>query len=251
MTVATTYSIKLEKDGGIHPAEVPAGKLGELLRTLSRQFAGNDDDFCLAALADNCVRLDFKIKTQRVQTAILAFSAFLAGQTVYDNSAFLRNLAELDRVRTKFPGVSMTFPAVDHFPAVTIPPEQKIADIAEPMPVMKFEHTIYGKVVAVGGNSPNVHIRPFGGGNEVICDCSEELAREIAPLLYSVVGISGEATMTGDTMRMKAVSLLPYRTPTENPFTLLKNTGIGQFFEDETVEEFMNNLRGNDEDYHA
>ena len=39
-----------------------------------------------------------------------------------------------------------------------------------------------------GGDNPNIHIRPLGGGDVIICDCSEELAAEVAHLLYSVVG---------------------------------------------------------------
>lgn len=59
MAEAETYSIKLDRDGGIHPEDIPVGKLAELLAVLSKQFADKTDDFCLAAIEDNCVRLDF------------------------------------------------------------------------------------------------------------------------------------------------------------------------------------------------
>ena len=75
------YSIKLDRDGGIHPGDIPAGKLAELLAVLSKMFADKTDDFCLSAMEDNCVRLDFNYSSPLVKATIIAFSAFLSGQT--------------------------------------------------------------------------------------------------------------------------------------------------------------------------
>ena len=47
------YSIRLDRDGGIHPGDIPAGKLAELLAVLSKQFADKEEDFCLAAIDEN------------------------------------------------------------------------------------------------------------------------------------------------------------------------------------------------------
>ena len=47
---------------------------------------------------------------------------------------------------------------------------------------------------------------------------------------------------------MKATALLPYRKPTRNPFAVLKEAGVGKYFEDESVEDFMREVRGNDGD---
>lgn len=87
--------------------------------------------------------------------------------------------------------MSITFPAVENYPAFTIPSERRFSEMLKETPNIRFQHTIYGKVIDVGGDKPNIHIRPLGGGTEIICDCSEELAPEVAHLLYSVVGIVG------------------------------------------------------------
>lgn len=241
------YSIRLDREGGIHPGDIPVGKLAELLAVLSRQFADKSDDFCLAAMEDNCVRLDFLIRSAPVRAAVVAFAAFLAGRVVASDSPVLRNLADLDRVRAKFSGVSITFPAVDDYPAVTLPAERKLADMVSARPNIRFQHTIYGKVIDAGGDRPNIHIRPLGGGEVVICDCSEELAAEVAKQLYSVVGIVGEVTRSAEPFRMKATALLPYRKPERNPFAILKESGVGKYFENQSVEDFMREVRGDPE----
>lgn len=238
------YSIRLDREGGIHPGDIPAGKLAELLAVLSKQFADKADDFCLAAMEDNCVRMDFNIRSAPVKAAIVAFSALLAGQTVAQDSPVFRNLGDFDRVRAKFAGVSITFPAVDGYPSVTLPSEKKLSELIKEKPNIRFQHTIYGKVIDSGGDNPNIHIRPLGGGDVIICDCTEELAAEVAHLLYSVVGIVGEVTRSVPPIRMKATALLPYRKPSRNPFAILKEAGAGQYFEGESVEDFMRVVRG-------
>lgn len=244
------YSVKLDRAGGIHPGDIPAGKLAELLAVLSKQFAGREDDFCLAALADNCVRLDFKVRSSKVKSAIVAFSTFIAGQAASSDIPGINNLIELDRVRAKFADITMTFSAFENIPAVTLPADRKLSDMIKPKPNIRFRHTIYGKVMDAGGERPNIHIRPLGGGADIICDCSEELAAEVGGLLYSVVGIFGEVTRSSDPIRMKALALLPYRKPNENPFSILKETGVGKYFENESVEEFMHKVRGNGGENH-
>lgn len=77
-------------------------------------------------MEDNCVRLDFKICSAPVKAAIIAFAALLAGHTIAPDSPVFRNLGDFDRVRAKFAGVSMTFPAVDGYPAVTFPSEKTV-----------------------------------------------------------------------------------------------------------------------------
>lgn len=245
------YSIRLDRDGGIHPGDIPAGKLAELLAVLSKQFADKEEDFCLAAIEDNCVRLDFNIRSARVKAAIVAFTALLAGQLQTPDSSVIRYLGDIDRVRAKLPGVAITFSAVDNIQSVTLPPERKLSEMVKEKPNIRFQHTVYGKVMDAGGERPNIHIRPLGGGGEIICDCSEELAAEVAHLLYSVVGIFGEVTRSVEPVRMKALALLPYRKPSRNPFTILKEAGAGKYFENESVEEFMRVVRGNGGDDNA
>ena len=246
MAVVETYSIKLERPGGIHPEDIPVGRLAELLAVLSKQFAGKEEDFCLASMEDNCVRLDFRYASTTVKAAIIAFSALLAGQSIDINSSTFQNLSDFDRVRSKFPNVSITFPAIDNYPECTVPFERKFSEMVKKAPNLHFQHTVYGKVIDAGGDKPNIHIRPLGGGAEIICDCSEDLATTVAKQLYSIVGIVGEVTRSEPSIRMKAISLLPYRKPSKNPFSILKEKGFGTFFENESVEEFIHKVRGND-----
>ncbi len=249
MTDAETYSIKLERAEGIHPEDIPAWQLAELIAVLAKQFADKTNDFCLTSMEDNCVRLNFRIISSAVKATVAGFAAFLAGQVVDPDSPFLQHLSEFDKVRSKFEGVFFTFPSVSGFAAVTIPPEKKLAEMVKKKPNIHFSHTVYGKVMDVGGEKPNIHIRPLGGETDIICDCSEELAMEVSPLLYSVVGIAGEVIKSDPPMRMRGIRLLPYRKPTRNPFEILKEAGMGKYFEGESVEDFMRRVRGaNEED---
>lgn len=240
------YSIKLDRDGGIHPGDIPAGKLAELLAVLSKMFADKTDDFCLSAMEDNCVRLDFNYSSPLVKATIIAFSAFLSGQTIASDSPLLQHLSDFDKVRSKFADVSIVFPSVEGYPAITLTADKKLAAMIKEKPNIHFQHTIYGKVIDAGGDRPNIHIRPLGGGDVIICDCSEELAAKVAHQLYSIVGIVGEVTRSNGIIRMKANALLPYRKPDRNPFAILKESGVGKYFEGESVEDFMRKVRGTD-----
>ena len=246
MTNEIIYSIQLDKKDGIHPGDIPAWKLAELLNVLSKQFSARGNDFCLVDMEDNCVRLDFKIKTSTVMNAVIGFSAFLSGHLADFESGFINNIHELDRIRSKFGDVSFTFSAIGKYEKITVPADKKLSEMVKHKANIRFEHTIYGKVIDAGGDRPNIHIRPLGGGSEIICDCSEELAIEVASLLYSVVGITGEVVRNEAPMRMKAHALLPYRKPECNPFSLLKEAGAGKYFENTSVEEFLRHVRGDD-----
>lgn len=246
MATAETYSIKLDRPGGIHPADIPASRLAELLAVLSKQFAGKEEDFCLASMEDNCVRLDFKYFSDTVKAAIISFSAILAGQSVDINSPAFQNLSDFDRVRSKLPNVSITFPAIENYPECTVPFEKKLSEMAPKAPNLRYQHVVYGKVIDAGGDKPNIHIRPLGGGAEIICDCSEDIATAVAKRLYSIVGIVGEVIRREPSIRMKAISILPYQKPSKNPFSILKEKGFDRYFENESVEDFMNKVRGSD-----
>lgn len=88
MEEAKTYSIRLDREGGLQPNDIPAWKLGELLSVLSKLFSAKGNDFCLTGLENNCVRLDFSVTSPTVMTSIISFSAFLAGHASEENNQF-------------------------------------------------------------------------------------------------------------------------------------------------------------------
>lgn len=115
--------------------------------------------------------------------------------------------------------------------------------LSNPIPI-KYQDTIYGSVISVGGVRPNIHLQPVTGEATIICECSEEIAKEVAKLLYTLIGLSGEVTKNGASLRMKVNSISSYRSPKINPFVVLKEAGVGKFFENESVEDFMDEVRG-------
>lgn len=245
MDNAEKYSITLDREGGIHPDEISARTLADFLRILSKLLNSDNNDLCLTSIADNCINLNFKI-AQTLKASAVALSAFISGENVEAANISPAALQELDTFRNKLPGISLTFSPIDKYPEITVPPEKKLSDLIKKAPEINYSRTIYGKVTNVGGEHPNFHIKMLGTGASIICDCSEELAAEVAHHLYSTVGVSG--SFSQNTNRMKADTLLPYREPETNPFDVLRASGIGKYFENETVEAFMNRIRGTEDE---
>lgn len=158
-----------------------------------------------------------------------------------------KNIFEFENIRAKLEGISFTFPAIGNYGQVTLLPEKKLVEKNFVSLAVPFPYTIYGTIMDVGGEKPNIHLRPSGKESDIICDCSEELASEAAKLLYMETGIIGDVIQCIPTIRMKAHTISPYRRPTKNPFEILKEAGISEYFENETVEEFMKRMH--DEDY--
>lgn len=243
------YSIRLDRPGGIHPGDIPASKLAALIAAFA-EVMGNADDLHLTGMADNCVRLDFSFTSPEVRAAATTLAALAIGTTVQVSDKMAERLAELDRVRERdFPNVSITLPDFDEVKSAVIRSDTKLAKGISKHQNLQYSTTIYGKLMDVGGESPNLHIRQLGSNSEVIADCTEEIAAEAAPLLYSIIGVEGTATKGGidGVRRMRVSAILPYRQSDENPFDKLREMGYATHFKKlgMSVDEYMQWVRGN------
>lgn len=113
------------------------------------------------------------------------------------------------------------------------------------------ETVIYGKVERVGGVEPKVWIR-ITDREIIICDVTEDLAKELGRRLYSWVGLLGIAKWNIENYSVEEFQLTKI---TEYEETLLLNATaelsslIGKYFKDiEDVEKYVNEeLRGSKE----
>lgn len=250
-----TYSIRLERDGGIHPGDIPAWKLAALITALSSVLAGKSDDLRLAGIEDNCVRLDFSCTSDSsiisAGKALAMVAALALGTSTAVPPEMAESIAELDRVRERhFSNVALHFPGSDGGQPTVISPGTRLAAKIERPPEISYATTVYGKLMDAGGENPNLHIRPIGSDSEIICDCSEEIAAEAAKLLYTVIGVEGTVVHGGfDCIkRMRVSSILPYRQKPGNPLEELRKLGYDKHFRKlgMTVPEYMDWLRGSD-----
>jgi len=249
------YNIRLERDGGIHPGDIPAWKLATLISVLSSVLAEKSDDLRLTGIEDNCVRLDFACSSPSVIANVgktLGIIAALAvGTTTVVPPEKAESIAELDRVRERlFPNVAMHLPKCDKVQETVISPGTRLAANIERPAEISYATTLYGKLMDAGGEKPNLHIRPVGSDSEVICDCSEEIAAEAAKLLYTMIGVEGTVEHGGfdRIKRMRVSSILPYRQKPGNPLEELRKLGYDKHFRKlgMTVPEYMDWVRGSD-----
>lgn len=238
------YSITINSEAGLSPKDLSAKKLSDLLLALSSLFADNADNFSLISVSDNCIRLDFAYSSESVRACIVSFCMFVNGHAVDVDENFENKTRKLDYAIAKIGDVSVTFDSIDNLPIKTFQPGEKLSDMLSNPISIKYQDTIYGSVISVGGVRPNIHLQPVTGEATIICECSEEIAKEVAKLLYTLIGLSGEVTKNGASLRMKVNSISSYRSPKINPFVVLKEAGVGKFFENESVEDFMDEVRG-------
>lgn len=246
------YSIQLDRPGGIHPGDIPASKLAAFIAAFA-EVMGNADDLHLTGMADNCVRLDFAFTSPEARAAAKILASLAIGVAVQVSDKMAEKLADLDRVRERdFPNVSITLPDFDGMKSAVIRSGTKLVTSISKHQNLQYSTTIYGILMDVGGESPNLHIRQLGSNAEVIADCTEEIAAEAAPLLYTVIGVEGTATRGGidGVRRMRVSAILPYRPPTENPFDKLRAMGYAKHFEKlgMSVDEYMHWVRGNEDE---
>lgn len=249
-----TYDIRLEREGGVHPGDIPAWKLAALISALSSVLAEKSDDLRLAGIADNCIRLDFACATPSVMASVRNATAIVAalaiGNATAVPTAMAESIAELDKVRERLlPDVALHLPECGEVQATTISPGTKLAAKIERQPEVSYATTVYGKLMDAGGEKPNLHLRPVGSDAEIICECSEEIAAEAAKLLYTVIGVEGTVVHGGlDCIkRMRVSSILPFRQkPGRNPLAELRKLGYDKHFRKMgmSVPEFMDWVRG-------
>lgn len=108
--------------------------------------------------------------------------------------------------------------------------------LSKRMPLEQFkekfvdtETVIYGKLFAVGGKNPNIHISPAGEGDTIIIDVDEKQAKELAGNLYDDIGVLAmvkKSTLTGKIAVASFLRLIPYsRVLDEGKFKKDKKIG--------------------------
>ena len=248
-----TYNIRLDRDGGIHPGDIPACQLAALISALASVLAEKSDGLRLGGMADNCIRLDFVSSSPEVSAVVSnslsILAALVIGTATVVPPGMADGIAELDKVRERFfPDVSLHLPECGEVHGTVISPGTRLsAQIMRPTEI-QYATTVYGKLMDVGGESPNLHLRQVGTNEEIICDCTEEIASEAAKLLYTVIGVEGTVVRGGlDCIKkMRVSSILPYRQKSGNPLAELRKLGYDKHFHKMgmSVPEYMDWVRG-------
>jgi len=118
-----------------------------------------------------------------------------------------------------------------------------------PTSLITGETTIYGRIFAVGGIVPNVHIET-PSGEKLICKVNLQLAKVLANRLYGWVGLIGKARWDSKFFQIQDFEIeeiLDYEPgSTLKTIEELKKT-YGKYFKDITdVEHFMDDLRSDE-----
>lgn len=101
--------------------------------------------------------------------------------------------------------------------------------------MIRGETQVYGVLERIGGADPRFTLR-ISANETLHGDLPQELAVELAPRLYSWVGLTGVAEWnpkTGDTESFRATGVLSYKgTPFRKAMDLLRQS-VGEYWEDE------------------
>lgn len=99
--------------------------------------------------------------------------------------------------------------------------------------VITGETTIYGKVIDVGGENPNVHFK-INNDYTVIIDVKEEIAKQLAPKLFEEVGLKGTAkwdAISYQVTEFKIIDIIEYEPKTlKKTFNDLRNS-LGKYWD--------------------
>ncbi len=243
------YYIKIDAKG-MHPDSMDAADLGELISSFSKLFKhidpelGDDVRSSLVSIEDNCIKLGFAFNPA-AKTALATFLLFVNSETApaipYECNDSLRTINQITssyEAEVEMEALSPNQPPV-HFGK-----DKPLRLVKKTAVTLKYETSIYGKIVQVGGAKPNMHIALLNGGRPVICDTSEELAIEAAKQLYKVVCVTGEAKEENDVIvRVKASSISRFSGQGKNPLSAFKNLSFDESFVGESVSEHLANFR--------
>jgi hypothetical protein len=115
---------------------------------------------------------------------------------------------------------------------------------------MTEDSTIYGTLLKV--EKHRLQLRVLASDVVKSMAVPEALEPQLKARLGEVVGLKFRAEILGPGFdrlgNYEVLELLTYRTPAENPFEVLRSAGMGKFFQDMTVDEFMKLMRGDDDD---
>lgn len=230
------------------PADLDAHDLGVFITTLAslaHKIGGEESQIAITGIEPNCISLNVLGKSE---AAVKALATFVAAQLAA--GAVMLPVACNDEIRyfngfCKHHEASVSFVGDDETQRLRVTPKALLRQ-AEKRSPMRYETTIYGEVVDVGGITPNVHLDCVGHG-KVTANLSRELAIQLAPRLYQVVGLKGIATeVDGEITDFSVTELTPYcYEPGTDPCAGLRDLEAKHgFFNGVDPTEFVRAQRG-------
>ncbi len=236
------FKVTIEKDGLV-PETLDMKALGSLICNISElmENAGNGEvETSLSSIEANCVSLNVAISTMRPYVLWLGFQCgLLSGIPLSCNSAIegINSFVRKTGAEISFHGNRRLHATAN--PGRLLIKKEKIR--------MKYQTTLFGQLIEIGGKTPNAHVVQLGKNIKITCSISRELATELAPSLYQIIGLDGEAESDGEQIiSFKASSISPYkgRDPGVSPLQGLKDMGAGKYYDGINPLDYVAEARG-------
>ena len=245
---STSYSITFDRDSGLTMRDLPGDDCKKMLLAAIDLIAAcaDGDEYSLQAIENNCIKLTFGFspETRKKVLSTMLGLALIAGGSVR------KAVVEFDKAMQRLANVSVVFAGVSAEESFKLEPGERLQERMQKLVAPKpFLTSIYGEVLQVGGESPNVHLKVTVGGGltpgqTVICECDRDTVREAAKVMYEEVGFSGLLSMPLEgNPKMKKCTLLPYRTGMDG-FAILRNSAAGEAFKNVLVDDYLAEIRG-------
>lgn len=244
MTNSGDSIIELKFDGNnINPSTVKPSEIAKLLESFEKALLGviavNNPEIKTDALLFSFQEIDNKSLDlkfiPRAAHAIVISSYLLIANSV-KNSNFISlpaNTINALKEITKFSKRHKCYGYFNHnkINIATFTPETEIN--LEKGNFIKGETTVYGRLIDVGGENPNVHFK-INDDYTVIFDVTEELAKMLAPKLYYEVGLKGTAkwdSVSYQIVDFRISDVIEYEPkPINEIFNDLRNT-LGKYWD--------------------
>lgn len=107
--------------------------------------------------------------------------------------------------------------------------------------------SLYGELVDIGGSGEaNIHIKTSIQKKAITLGITKELARQLAPKLYSNIGVQAEVSFfNGEIIKGRILTILDYSPqPLESWLKKDALPVIGKEYQNVNVDEFLDSLRG-------
>lgn len=226
--------------------------LGALVVSFSNLFKHIDPSMAdevrssLVSIEDNCIKLGFSL-TPAARSAVGALLVFAASEDApaipYECNEYLRNI---NRIAESYDAEVEMSSVIPNQPSVRFNKKRPLPLIEKKTVVLKYDSSIYGKIMQVGGARPNMHVAPLSGGAQVVCETSEELAIQAEKLLYQTVRVTGEAREEDGNLRMKAADITRFKGGSGNPFKGFEDLLLEDSLVAESVSEYLATLKEDD-----
>jgi hypothetical protein len=249
--MSETYYIKIDSKN-MHPETMDGVDLGTLVASFSNLFKHIDPAVAdevrssLVSIEDNCIKLGFSL-TPAARKAVGTFLIFAASENApaipYECNEHLRSI---NRITESYDAEVEMSSVVPNQPSVRFNKERPLPLVEKQTVVLKYDTSIYGKIMQVGGAHPNMHVAPLSGGAQVVCETSEDLAIQAAKLLYQMVRVTGEAREENGNLRMKAADITRFKGGSGNPFKGFEDLSLEDSLVAESVSEYLATLKEDD-----